>query len=173
MNIISAFVMVTIIFLCNASENQPVFETWEALESAALRCEGKSFLSAFSVNEDSIEHKLYRGKPNNIPGLSSIQIPRQLRLEIVRGTRGQISFKRSFITADKQKYTFGAERVQFEKYFNLLQALVYGQEHGRCVAGSSKTLFPMLSSIRVSLQTLAASFGIPYRLNAPHNRLWY
>ncbi|PXF44180.1 hypothetical protein BWQ96_06040 [Gracilariopsis chorda] len=154
--------------------SQPVFETWEALESANLICEGDAGGSAFRVNENTLVHKILGGVADRVPRLPASLIPTELRLVIVRSRSGAINKAASFIRADGKIFRFGGGRWQrgmFKKNFNVLQALVYAQEVGMCPVDSKGKTFPQLASVRVSLQTLAATFGIPYCLEADFNRV--
>lgn len=155
--------------------SQPVFETWEALEAANLVCDGDAGGSAFQVKENSLVHKILGGGvPDRVPRLPAALVPTDVRLVIVRGRDGAINKAASFIRADGKTFRFGGgkwQRRMFKKNFNVLQALVYSQEVGMCAVDSKGQTFPQLASVRVSLQTLAATFGIPYCLEADFNRV--
>eukprot|EP00737_Agarophyton_chilense_P003669 gb/GEZJ01004356.1/.p1 GENE.gb/GEZJ01004356.1/~~gb/GEZJ01004356.1/.p1 ORF type:complete len:179 (-),score=16.60 gb/GEZJ01004356.1/:699-1235(-) len=160
---------------CATCIRQPVFEIWEALESANLICDGDGGGSSFEVDENSLTHKTFgSNSPDRIFGLSPEMIPMNMRLEIVRTSLGSINKGASFILADGQKYMFGGgvgQRQAFKEKFNVFQALVWAQEIGNCPVDSKGQVFPQLSSVRVSLQTLAATFGIDYCLQAEFRRI--
>ncbi|CAN8063529.1 unnamed protein product [Agarophyton chilense] len=153
---------------------QPVFEIWEELAPGNLLCDGDGGGSEFIVGTNNLIHvTLGTNSPDRVEGLPPELIPSHMRLEIVRKRWGAINKGASYIVADGRKYRFGGnveERRAFKKQFNVFQALVWAQENGNCPVDSKGQVFPQLSSVRISLQTLAAAFGIDYCLEAQFRR---